>query len=366
MKSLSPKVWLASLPWTTLTEPSLGLSILSAQLRSESIACRVWNLNLFILQFIKPTTYYSIANVYALNDFLFTRIFEEEVTSSQTRWLREKTLQLISIGFIDPREFGGVDGVMEQLLNLRNHIIPAWLADCAREINEANATMVGFSCMFDQTISSIALAKAIKQVNPTILTTLGGYAVRQPTAQAIIKSFDCIDAICLGEGEKVITPLAQASVGNLSLAEVPSIVYRNEKNELVATKPTSKIHMDDSPTPDFSDYYLDAEEMWQDHKIEVRVDRLPIETSRGCWWGAKHHCVFCGIHNEDMAYRSRTAENFMQVLDSLATTYDTNAFRFSDYILPYQFYKDLLPALAKRNKPYEISTEIKANVSPEK
>ncbi|MEY3837712.1 MAG: hypothetical protein RL304_694, partial [Verrucomicrobiota bacterium] len=34
------------------------------------------------------------------------------------------------------------------------------------------------------------------------------------------------------------------------------------------------------------------------------VPLLALETSRGCWWGAKHHCTFCSFGGRDQVFRS--------------------------------------------------------------
>jgi ribosomal peptide maturation radical SAM protein 1 len=36
--------------------------------------------------------------------------------------------------------------------------------------------------------------------------------------------------------------------------------------------------------------------------------RLPIETSRGCWYGEKRHCAYCGFNGEAMSFRSKSPE----------------------------------------------------------
>lgn len=80
MKQEIPEACLINLPWTTLIEPNLGLSILSAKLKSNNIFCRVWNPCLELLQFLKPKTYFAISKVYALNDFLFSYVLDPNMT----------------------------------------------------------------------------------------------------------------------------------------------------------------------------------------------------------------------------------------------------------------------------------------------
>ncbi len=360
----TPSVTLVSMPWTTLSEPSLGLSLLRAALDEAGIAARVCHLNLELLQWLKPVTYLGLASTYALNDFLFTGGLDPGLVPRQERLLREQAHELVSRG-IDERLHRGVDGVMRKLLALRDDTIPRWLEEVAARIADSDATLVGFTCMFDQTIASVALAHRIRQRAPDKLLALGGYAVRSPTGDAVMRAFPWIDAVCVTEGEPVIVPLARASAGGQPLASVPGVLVR-EGAALRTTPPAATMAMDDVPVPNFKDFFADVAALSERHRVEIGVTRLPIENSRGCWWGAVHHCVFCGIHDDDMAFRARSAERVLETMDTLAARHGIRSFRFSDYILPHRYHKTLLPELVRRGAPYEITSEVKANFTTER
>lgn len=345
-------------------EPSLGLGILRAVLDQEGIPACVRHANLDLLQWLTPVTYMGIASVFALNDFLFAGGLAPEVTHRQARLLREKTYELASRG-IDPRAHGGIDGIVDKLLRLRQETIPRWLDALADEVGASDATLVGFTCMFDQTIASVALANRIRARAPDKLLVLGGYAVRPPTGDAILRSFPWIDAICTGEGELVIGGLARASAGLQPLASVPGLLVR-DGGEIRPTAVAAPMSLDDTPTPNYQDFFEDVGALAEQHRVSIEVSRLPIENSRGCWWGAVHHCVFCGIHDEDMKFRSRSAERVLETMDTLASRHGISSFRFADYILPHGYYKTLLPALARRGAPYKITCEVKANFTAQR
>src|ERR1700730_14601156 len=122
-----PKALLLSLPWTTLPEPSLGLGLLKAVLTTNGVPCQVRHLNIEMLRFVKPVTYYTLANTFALNEFLFSGVLDPPVTPRQHRLLREKARQALQFSTIDAAERGGLDGFVRDLLHLRNNIIPIWL-----------------------------------------------------------------------------------------------------------------------------------------------------------------------------------------------------------------------------------------------
>ncbi|MBB1247355.1 RiPP maturation radical SAM protein 1, partial [Streptomyces durbertensis] len=60
--------------------------------------------------------------------------------------------------------------------------------------------------------------------------------------------------------------------------------------------------------PDFDAYF---------HRIELSSARphlepkLVLEGSRGCWWGEKRHCTFCGLNGSSMRFRSKEPVDFL-------------------------------------------------------
>ena len=159
-----PKALLLSLPWTSLVEPSLGLGILKAELEIKNIECKVKHLNILLLKYMRATTYVSIANMFAVNEFLFTYIFEKNISKKQLSSLSLAIDEALSNRLFQGDErYNSKEAIAELFLKLRNKIVPAFLLDCLQFIDEYKPTMIGFTCMFDQTIPSLALAKLIKE-----------------------------------------------------------------------------------------------------------------------------------------------------------------------------------------------------------
>jgi ribosomal peptide maturation radical SAM protein 1 len=368
MSRAKPSVLLLSMPWTAITEPSLGLAILKTQLTSERIACTISHLNLFLLKYMRASTYLGITNMYALNEFFFTRVFEETLAPAQLSELSTRVDDLLVYKHFGPDErYNTRAAVAELYLRIRNEVIPKFLEDCLAVVAKSDATMVGFTCMFDQTIASLALAKLIREKFPNKMLVFGGYALEGPPGEQIIRSFDFVDCVAFGEGEKIIGKLARASVDPSLLEGIPNVLYRERPSRIIrkTTLPNIPINMDESPQPDFDDFFLDLERLKSEEQIEIKWKMLPIETSRGCWWGQRSHCIFCGIDDETMKYRQRSVENTLNLLNSLRKKYSTKYFRISDYILPHKYYKTLLPILAAipKEEKFVFTCELKANVS---
>ncbi|MFN8096947.1 MAG: RiPP maturation radical SAM C-methyltransferase [Dermatophilaceae bacterium] len=371
-----PRVLLASMPWAALGEPSLGLAILKTCLLQAGVPARVRHFNVFLLRRLRASTYVGLANAYALNDFVFTGDLDSGVSDAQRRIARARLAELRDVGVLRlPGE--DLDEQVSALIDARATIFTEWMAACASWTAAYQPTLVGLTCLFDQTIASVALAKQVRALLPDVTIVLGGYALEGPVGAELLRCFPWIDAVCAGEGEPAIVELARASAGQRSLEGIPNVLTRLEARRVrlplqgsadgvarrapLATR-APFVALDTVPVPDFDDYYADLAELRDLDRVEVEVDTLPVETSRGCWWGQRSHCVFCGIDDETLHYRARTPESAIEMLDELHSRYGVTSFRFSDYILPHHYFDSLLPALAARSVRYHLECEVKANL----
>ena len=359
-----PSALLFSMPWAMLEEPSLGLGILKTQLESKGVPCRVRHANLFLLDYIKAFTYSTVASYHSLNDFLFTYVIENSISKQQYKILLEVSTNILKSTAHPDWENKHPEELADILLKIRNALIPRFLDDCLKFVKTIRPTFVGFTCMYDQTIASVALAKLIKTNNPDILIVFGGYALKGATGYAVLRSFPWVDVVVEGEGEPIIERLAESSINKSLLSDIPGIQYRDSSdNPIKRTKPSSGyFQIDNSPLPRFSDYEADLRELALENHVEVTWDTIPVEGSRGCWWGQSNHCIFCGIDEESLKYRYKDPFIIQQSLKYLYSRHGINRFRFSDYIFPLTYYKTLLPLLADSYDRYELICEIKGNM----
>lgn len=363
----SPKILLASMPWTTLIQPSLGLSILKSQLGNVNITCKIRHFNLFLLQYLSLDTYVNLANFFACNEFVFTYLFEPNPSEEQIKVLEQSIKEAIRNNSFESKEQYSTDSkIFNLILKLRNQIIPLFLNDCLTYVKEYNPTMIGFTCMYDQTIASLALAKLIKKVNPNIFIVFGGYAVNGIIGQRLMESFPFIDCIAFGAGEYLIENLAKSSIDRTLLHKTPNICYRKKENRTCITKKKMDFDINDSPCPNYDDFLSDINDLSTQQKVDVLWEIVPVQNSRGCWWGEKHHCVFCGIEEQFIKYYYKNPDIVLSNILELHKKYHKSNFLISDYILPHSYYNTLLPKLTKINKdkacPLTFFGEIKANV----
>ena len=77
--------------------------------------------------------------------------------------------------------------------------------------------------------------------------------------------------------------------------------------------------------------------------------------------GEKNHCAFCGIDELALKYRAKSSDKIVAMLDNVRDKYGDHIFRFSDYILPKQYYSEVLDELAQVYPRFRLMGEIKAN-----
>jgi ribosomal peptide maturation radical SAM protein 1 len=356
---MQPSVVLVSMPWAPVQEPSLALGILKAQLTRDGIHAKVIHANATVLKYVTYRTYTEVAGYWSLNEFVFTELLSPGVDDTQLAALAERCTWH-SEGSARSERYTTPEALLEMLLRFRGDVALDYLSEVAESVLNCAPTLVGLTCMFDQTMASVALAKLIKARSPETMVVLGGYALEGPPGEQVIKAFQWIDGVCRGDGEYVITPLARASVGQVDVTSIPGIVCSAS-----IPVPAVKVDLRHSPDPDYLDWFDDVSTLKAKTDIDIRTGALPVESSRGCWWGQMKHCVFCGIDDETLRFRFKPAKQTVDMLHSMRSQYGDHPIRFSDYILPREYFKEVLPLLAEVSPRYRLHCEIKANQSAE-
>jgi ribosomal peptide maturation radical SAM protein 1 len=118
-------------------------------------------------------------------------------------------------------------------------------------------------------------------------------------------------------------------------------------------------NLDCVPQPDYHEYFAELNQSTSQDRV---LPGLLIETSRGCWWGERSHCTFCGLNGSSMKFRSRSAESVLSELQSASESYGLVKFEAVDNILDMQYFETLLTKLKTGDKGYQIFYEIKSNI----
>jgi ribosomal peptide maturation radical SAM protein 1 len=222
---------------------------------------------------------------------------------------------------------------------------PRVVAGWADELLADRPRMLAFSTSFQQSAAALALAQEVRRRVPReeVAILFGGANCEGEMGRALADNFPFIDCVVSGEAEAVIVDLVERIAGG---ADVP----RTMPGAMVSD-------MDALPIPDFGDYFAAAE------RTSLRGETwLVAESSRGCWWGMKSHCTFCGLNGGTMKFRSKSAARFAGELDRLEETYGKRGFSLTDNILDMQYMRTFLPDMVARARQYSLFYETKANL----
>jgi ribosomal peptide maturation radical SAM protein 1 len=242
-----------------------------------------------------------------------------------------------------------------------------YLDQCLRDVPWESYDLIGFTSTFGQNVASLALARRIKQRHPSLPIILGGANCEGPMGLALHRSFPFIDFVCSGEADLSFPLLIQQLAGGGPVDGIPGIISRRQGvSHYENLHPDSIVDLDQLPYPLFDDYFEQLQQIQPEMVLDqTGVSGLPFETSRGCWWGERHHCTFCGLNGLSMAYRAKSSERALREMVELAERYGVDEITAVDNILALGYFRDLLPRLKERSIGLKLFYEVKANLTRE-
>lgn len=231
----------------------------------------------------------------------------------------------------------------------------------AREVLAQEPDIVGFTTTFQQNTASLAVARRIKRLRPDTVVLFGGGNCDGPMGAALHRNFPFIDYVVSGEGERAFVELLDALAEGRPTDRIPGVCARAPDGSTVSGGPGRMVPMDLVPLPDYSAW-------WEAFTSSPLRDRLtPVllyEAARGCWWGEKHHCTFCGLNGTAMTFRAKPAAQVWEEISHLVRTYEVLDVVTVDNILDQGYIAALLPSIRDAGWDLRIRYEVKANLKP--
>lgn len=345
-------VLLLNMPWVSVARPAIGVSLLKARLRDEGIPCDVRYPNLLFADRIGMEAYElvneQISPAFFTGDWLFAQfLFGSQIDLD---------------GYVATlRHYLGADDRYETILSLRSQV-PAFLEDCIDRFKVARYEIVGFTTTFEQNLASLALARLIKSRFPEKTIVFGGGNCEGIMGLELHRSFPWIDLVCSGESDYSFPQLVKRLADRQTPEGLPGVVHRNGDGSKLSAAPDRVHDMDRLPDPDYDDYFQAVGETSFGARLRPA---LLIESARGCWWGAKSHCTFCGLNGSTMAFRAKSPGRVFDELVRQKQRYQIGRFLAVDNIMSYEYFRSLLPMLKERNPGVSLFYEIKSNLKRE-
>lgn len=349
------QVLFVNMPFGSI-RPAVGVSLLKGHLERMGIPSRVLYPNLRYAERQGREFFHTVADLsppealigeWVFSPCVFERLADRatdfvEMLSARFRpWLRQKE-----------------DVFLAELRRAREEA-PDFLEECLASADWRSYDLVGFTTNFAQNVPSLALARRVKERFPRIQIAFGGANCEGPMGLQLHRSFPFVDFVFSGEADVSFPELVHRLRTGQDPHGIPGVISRKDgASDFANLHPERVRDLDALPYPVYDDYF----EQERATLSAPGSGYVLMETSRGCWWGEKQHCTFCGLNGSSMAYRAKSAPRALDEIFALTTRYHTPRVEMVDNILDMRYFQDLLPELKRRGVVLDIFYETKANL----
>lgn len=351
-----PRVVFPYMPWATTTRPSLALGILTSLCHEAGVAVQTIYANLDLSARIGFEAAGRLANercLYGLSEHLFAcDLFGADSLCSDIYLQALAELAL-------PDTFKSMD----YLYRLRDEEIPAFLDGLEEQIVAAQPTVLGLSATFNQVMASLAIAARIKRRLPSVKVIAGGACFDDEMGQEYHRALPgVLDHVFMGEAETAFREFLQRHRVGQSTSGIAGVTYfQDDAVRLIPGTPLEDLS--ESPTPDYDDFFLERERVRAQTGKIYNIEFIPFEGSRGCWWGQKNHCVFCGINPDLLHFREKPVERVVSEMVQLSHRYRVVHLTASDYNVSRTHRRNLFARLAGLDLDIECFYEVRADLT---
>ncbi|WP_078841015.1 RiPP maturation radical SAM C-methyltransferase [Streptomyces antioxidans] len=351
------RVLLINMPWAPLETPSLALGILkrAAAEKVPGTQAEVLHANLEYIDWITSRTeftreeydYYALSSYFlGCGDWVFSSALYDD-----PEWKNEEFTEAMR------------EELSESRMALTHELhasAPEFIEELAERVVAEAPDVVGFTSSYQQNVAALAAAKHIKRLAPETVVVMGGANCDAEQGAAAHRNFPFVDYVVRGEGDVAFVRLLTALRDGATPTAIPGLCWRKADGTSVAT-PMSTVPLPPGAIlmPDHGGYFerfaASAARNWTE-------PLLVVEGARGCWWGEKHHCTFCGLNGSFMEFRSKSPDTFYDEIISLAREHQVLDMYVVDNILDMGYLTSLVPRLTESGYDLRLRVEIKANM----
>lgn len=358
------RVCLINMPFAALYFPSIALtqlkSVAEERFRGE-VEVEVAYVNHDFARFIGSGLYTLIstsmdAHTSGIGDWIFRQEAFPHLEDNQEAYFRRYF----------PRGDQETQKIKEIVLDIRRRL-PEFFNEVVKKYDLDRVNMVGLTSMFTQNVACFAMAERVKRTNPSVVTMMGGANCESPMGQEMARNVPQLDYVFSGPSLISFPELLDGKLHpqNGSRGQIKG-VYAKSRGALPMLDCKGdlgdELPIDVDVPLDYDSFIKVMNESFPQKEIQPV---LLFETSRGCWWGEKAHCTFCGLNGSSMGYRAMDPEKALAQFDKLFRyADDCKRFDAVDNILPKSYLTDVLPQL-KTPPGAQIFYEVKADLSEE-
>ena len=353
-------VSLINMPFAALQMPSIALTQLKSVLEekfNDQVSVEVHYLNLdFALEWgvelYEAVTGSMESQNSGLGEWLFRHAAFPQVEDNPDAYFRRYY----------PYRTPQMEQMKQIILEMRKNVGPC-LDKMIQKYQLDRAHIVGFTSMFAQNTACFALAKKLKDLNPQTIIVMGGANCETPMGQELVKNVPQVDYVFSGPALIGFPSFVQYCLnGEMEKCSAIKGVFSKDNYGLKPLQATIGEELDIN-VPIELDYHPFIDRVSTAFPNGKVKPSLLFETSRGCWWGERAHCTFCGLNGMTMNYRAMSPELALNQFDTLFK-YAASCSRYEsvDNILPQSYLEQVLPFVETPANAH-IFYEVKADLS---
>lgn len=364
LPSVKEPIALVYMPWGSASRGSIAVGIIKQCARRAGVEPDVHYLNIKFAEKVGIELYEKISDSSAFfPEWFFSSVLFGPRGLGLVKNSWEDLLATELGSKMAERLTEMADGSEALCQKIVNDYVPTFIDECLTSVDWFKYRVVGFSATFAQTLASLLLAKHIKDRHPETKIVFGGANVDSEMGFEVIKAFDWVDYVVHGEAERSFPQLLNNIFTENFSEKIPGVsIRRGVQVEPGFSEAQLLKDLNESPIPDYTDFMKEVERANIDKRLRIK---LSFESSRGCWWGAKAHCTFCGLNGNNMAFRKKDASRVYDEILQLASHYRCLTLHAVDNILDMGYFNHLLPRLAEADLDLALFYEVKANLTRE-
>lgn len=328
-------------PFYAYGHPSLGTAVLKSALAQKGISAKVLYANALYARQIGVEFYRDIMSVTSPDELYQEQIFSRSAHGGAM----ETPKTALGSGSFYNRYYELFaykrTALPDQELATAMDAIEEFLASVVDEVRKIRPRIVGLSSLYSQVNASLAIAKAIKQASPDVLVVIGGSNCYAEMGEELAR-FPHVDYVFDGEADLTFPTFCESVLNG---GKPPA-------GKLVRCTPVESL--EELGIPDYDDF------LTQFPPEERKDVFLYLETSRGCWWGVKNRCRFCGISYETMSFRAMSPRKAASQLCDIRKRYPEYKLYYAcDSVFPNGFFDEFFEGLAEGGFDGSIFYQIK-------
>lgn len=352
------RVALVCMPFASAQRPSIQIGLITAVAEQAGFEVDAYHFNLDLAAQFSPALYESLCEHrgHLTGEWMFApAAFGSSAPGDETSYFR---------AFPEELEWArrklGKDETF--LIDLRQRVLPSFIENCLTAVDWSRYRVVGFSSVFQQNVACLALARRIKECYPSVAIVIGGANMEGDMGREYARAFPFLDYTISGEGDHVFPALLQALAGNSHAVPLPGVIVTAFNGVITGSQAAPIKDLDALPVPNYRPYFERAIQLGLLPHYKAGW-LIPFESSRGCWWGQRSHCTFCGLNGLGMAFRAKSPQHILGELSELAHRHSICSFEAVDNILDHHYIENLFAKIEEAKLDYRFFFEVKVNLT---